>query len=72
MGSQNVQAGEVSGLQPYASELEATLADLTQRDAAGRIWAKDPTLWKAEPDHQKIIRNSLGWLTVMAMVRQQN
>jgi hypothetical protein len=50
--------------------MEATLADLQQRDAAARIWAKDPSLWKAEPDHQKIIRNSLGWLTVMATIRQ--
>jgi glucose-6-phosphate isomerase len=31
---------------------------------AKRIWRHDPTLWKAEPEHEKIIRNSLGWLTV--------
>ena len=67
MGSPNMQ---VSGLGSYASQMEATLADLQQRDAAARIWAKDPSLWKSEPDHQKIIRNSLGWLTVMATIRQ--
>jgi len=70
MGSQGMQVGEVSGLGPYGSQVEATLADLTKRDAAARIWAKDPSLWKSEPDHQKIIRNCLGWLTVMATVRQ--
>jgi glucose-6-phosphate isomerase len=70
MGRQDVQVGQVSSLGPYASQTEATLADLVKRDAASRIWAKDPSLWKSEPDHQKIIRNSLGWLTVMATVRQ--
>jgi glucose-6-phosphate isomerase len=61
---------QVSGLGAYASQVEATLADLAQRNAAARIWAKDPSLWKSEPDHQQIIRNSLGWLTVMGTVRQ--
>jgi glucose-6-phosphate isomerase len=70
MGRQDVQVGQVSSLGPYASQVEATLADLVKRDAASRIWAKDPSLWKSEPDHQKIIRSSLGWLTVMATVRQ--
>jgi glucose-6-phosphate isomerase len=31
---------------------------------AKRIWRHDATLWKTEPEHQKVIRNSLGWLTV--------
>ena len=29
-----------------------------------RIWEPDPAVWKAEEAPQKIIRNSLGWLTV--------
>jgi glucose-6-phosphate isomerase len=29
-----------------------------------RIWAKDAALWKSTETHQKIINNSLGWLTV--------
>jgi glucose-6-phosphate isomerase len=67
MGSLN--AG-VSDLGSYASQVEATLADLAERNAAARIWAKDPSLWKLEPEHQQIIRNSLGWLTVMGTVRR--
>ncbi|MBI2458062.1 MAG: bifunctional transaldolase/phosoglucose isomerase [candidate division NC10 bacterium] len=66
----NLQGCQVGGLGPYISGVEATLADLAQRDAAARIWARDSTLWKADPDHQKIIRNSLGWLTVMTTIRQ--
>jgi len=60
----------VSDLGSYASRVGATLDDLTKRDAAARIWARDPSLWKSEPDHQQIIRNSLGWLTVTAFIRQ--
>ena len=35
-----------------------------EEQVAKRIWRHDPTLWKVEPEHEKIIRNSLGWLTV--------
>lgn len=62
--------GQAGSLGRYTAQAEATLADLTQRDAVARIWAKDPSLWKSDPAHQKIIRNSLGWLTVMSMIRQ--
>ena len=62
---------QVGGLGPYASAVEAAFADLAQRNAAARIWARDPALWKADPDHQKIIRNSLGWLTVTTTIRQR-
>ena len=58
-----------SGLEACASGIEATLADLRRRDAVAKIWAKDAALWKSEPAHQKIIQNSLGWLTVMDTVR---
>ncbi len=27
-----------------------------------RLWAKDATLWKEDPAHQKVIQNRLGWL----------
>jgi glucose-6-phosphate isomerase len=60
----------VGSLGPYAKQVEASLADLAERDAVARIWAKDAALWKSEPDHQKIIRNSLGWLTVIPTIRQ--
>jgi len=34
-----------------------------------RIWNKDATFWKLEEDHQKIIKNALGWLNVMGKVK---
>jgi transaldolase/glucose-6-phosphate isomerase len=40
------------------------LAKLQKQDFARRLWARDPSLWKTEPAHQRIIKNALGWLTV--------
>lgn len=70
MGSVDRQKIRADGLDRYAREIEVALADLARRQAIARIWAKDAALWKADPEHQKIIRNSLGWLTVMATVRE--
>ncbi len=33
-----------------------------------KIWRKDAALWKSEEAHQKIIKNSLGWVTVLEQV----
>jgi transaldolase / glucose-6-phosphate isomerase len=40
------------------------LAEARHDNVVQRIWSKDASLWKAEEPHQKIIRNSLGWLNV--------
>ncbi|HKG59375.1 MAG TPA: hypothetical protein VKB05_06305 [Pyrinomonadaceae bacterium] len=37
---------------------------MNHNEVAKRIWQKDATLWKSDPDDIKIINNSLGWLTV--------
>lgn len=36
-----------------------------------RVWAKDPTLWHQDPVHHKIIRNAMGWLTVLDAQREE-
>src|SRR5689334_10370749 len=41
-----------------------TACIMNHNDVAKRIWQKDATLWKSDPDSIKIINNSLGWLTV--------
>ena len=47
------------------------LAKLHQQDFARRLWERDPSLWKAEPEHQRIIRNALGWLSVPQLMLGQ-
>lgn len=37
---------------------------MNPNEVAKRIWQKDATLWKSDPDDIKIINNSLGWLNV--------
>ncbi len=41
-----------------------TLAELDRAEFPARLWRKDPSLWKDDPQSQGIIRNALGWLTV--------
>lgn len=38
----------------------------------GRLWARDPALWKQEPEHHRVIANRLGWLDVVAAMRLQS
>jgi glucose-6-phosphate isomerase len=47
-----------------AEAVNAALEEASRAHVIERIWNKDATLWKSEPAHQKIIANSLGWLTV--------
>ena len=45
----------------YQPGVEATLADLQQRDIVARIWRGDHTVWKPDPEE---ITDRLGWLSV--------
>ena len=59
-----------------ASLQATTLAAIERLAAQGfsrRLWERDATLWKQDPDHQKIISNALGWLTVaQAMLKESD
>jgi glucose-6-phosphate isomerase len=48
----------------YEGRVRAALGEATRVNVIERIWNRDASLWKNEESHQKIIRNSLGWLTV--------
>ena len=41
-----------------------TFDKLDAENFSRRLWECDATLWKSAPEHQKIIHNALGWLTV--------
>ncbi len=58
----------VAHLGNYEEPVRSALKEAASANVVGRIWAKDPSLWKDEEAHQKIIANSLGWLTVPKMM----
>ncbi|HET7842053.1 MAG TPA: bifunctional transaldolase/phosoglucose isomerase [Terriglobia bacterium] len=52
--------------------VDASLADLDQRNFSRRLAARDASLWKDDPGHQKIIKNALGWLSVSEAMWEQS
>src|SRR5918912_504258 len=53
-----------AGLGKYADAVSAAIKEAEKGDVMRRVWRKDAALWKSEEEHQKIIKNSLGWLNV--------
>ncbi len=53
-----------AALGEFEAAVRATLDEAAQQNIVKRIWDKDASVWKSEEAHQKIIANSLGWLTV--------
>jgi transaldolase/glucose-6-phosphate isomerase len=51
--------------------VQATLAKLDEQEFCRRLWERDASLWKHEPEHQRIIKNALGWLTVPLTMLEQ-
>ncbi len=59
-----IHARLTASLGKYADAVNAAIKEADKGDVMRRIWRKDAALWKEEEAHQKIIKNSLGWLTV--------
>jgi len=55
---------EVFQLGPLTDRVNSAMEAAVVDEVARRIWSKDPSLWKSDEDNARIIRNSLGWLTV--------
>lgn len=55
----------------FESAYEEGLKRVDDEKWSSRIWAKEAALWKKSEEHQKIISNSLGWLTVPKAVREK-
>jgi len=53
-----------SGAGSHDAEFAATVEALRANRVVARIWQKDASVWSSQPEHVKIIGNSLGWLTV--------
>ena len=52
----------------HQAAVDATLADLENREVPTRIWRQDYTVWKPDP---KEITDRLGWLTVTDFMSEQ-
>jgi len=59
-----ITAQLATSLGNYEGRVRATLQEAAGAYVIQRIWNRDASLWKNEESHQKIIKNSLGWLTV--------
>jgi transaldolase / glucose-6-phosphate isomerase len=53
----------------YAGIVADALVTAQREGVVQRIWNKEATLWKEDQAHQKIIRNSLGWLHVASEMK---
>lgn len=49
--------------------VQATVRKLAAEEAPRRLWSSDPTLFTASPEHEKSIRNRLGWLQAPEAMR---
>ena len=57
-------SGQTLHLGVYETAIRERLDNLEEEQFSPRLWQKDPGLWKTDPKHQAVIRNSLGWLAV--------
>jgi len=53
----------------YSGAIQGTLESFERDHAIRRMWDKDASLWKADADADKIIKNALGWLRVPEFVK---
>ncbi len=58
-----------ASLGAYQVGVDAALNTADEKHMAQRIWSRDATLWKQEPEHQAEIRIRLGWLDVASQMR---
>jgi len=56
----------------YFPLINKRLKELQEMNFVSRLWSKDPTLWKKDdPQAQKNIAQSLGWLDVVSKMRDK-
>jgi transaldolase/glucose-6-phosphate isomerase len=55
---------QVLDLGGYEASVQARIDSLEEEGFSARLWRKDPSLWKDDPQDQEVIRNALGWLHV--------
>ncbi|MDO9211420.1 MAG: glucose-6-phosphate isomerase [Deltaproteobacteria bacterium] len=56
--------GQILNIGGHMAAVRERLRSLEGEQFSLRLWRKDPSPWKADPENQKGIRNALGWLHV--------
>lgn len=51
-----------SDLENRYPEIQKKIEEMQGERFSSRLWDKDPNLWRSEPEHQKVIKNRMGWL----------
>lgn len=66
-------AGRQTSVLPAAERAAADQAvkDLAAKQAPRRLWDADPTLFSADPEHERSIRSRLGWLRSPELMRSK-
>ncbi len=54
----------------FESALMEKLKGLEDANLFDRLWKRDPSVWKMEPDQHAVITNSMGWLDCPVKIRQ--
>ncbi|MEJ2707058.1 MAG: bifunctional transaldolase/phosoglucose isomerase [Anaerolineales bacterium] len=54
----------------YREDVERRIASLEEEDFIFRLWRKDPSAWKTDPQDQQVISNALGWLHVAEKMQE--
>ncbi|TAN63860.1 glucose-6-phosphate isomerase [bacterium] len=55
----------------YEAAVKAEVGALDEQGFARRLWEKDVSLWKADQDDAKGIKNALGWLDVAKRMERE-
>ena len=56
--------GKGMALGDYEAGVQERLTELEAESFSARLWRKDASLWKDDPEQQELIHNMLGWLHV--------
>jgi transaldolase/glucose-6-phosphate isomerase len=62
---QSEGGGQSAALGAYAEPVEDAIKRADGDQWIRRIWDKDASLWKDDPNHKKIIGDALGWVRVV-------
>lgn len=62
---------QTASLGSLGPKVDASLEWFQSANVVKRIWEKDATLWKKNPEHEKVIKERLGWLTVVETMMEQ-